>query len=178
MQSSVLCYNLLQKETRSQILGLAESSFSQSLLDYWANSLQESLQINWLFVFKELDTSLHLFPRWRKWQACHFIFILILTQIRWDFYSGQLSEEADDATHKFQLFILRAFKEEKQHTLIMLVFKKQNQLRSTVTNSMQTLFWKAPQYTAPQDTSEGTNPLLRLYLDTQRFVYKKQRTYI
>lgn len=64
-------------------------------------ALQESLQINLLFVFKELDSSLHPFPRWVKWQACHFIFILILTQIRRDFYSGWLSKQADSATPSF-----------------------------------------------------------------------------
>lgn len=64
-------------------------------------ALQESLQINLLFVFKEFDISLNSFPRWVKWQACHFIFILILTQIRWDFYSGQLSKQAARATPCF-----------------------------------------------------------------------------
>lgn len=74
---------------------------SWQLSQFLCCALQESFQINLLFVFKELDTSLHPLPRWVKWQACHFIFILILNQIRRDFYSGQLSKQADRATPSF-----------------------------------------------------------------------------
>lgn len=155
MQSSVFCCNLLQEQTSSQALDMTgSSSLSPFLTTEPIPVLCSPREPSKKLAFctqriRYLSLSLSKMREMVS-LSLHIYFDSHPNQAR--FYSGQLSEQADDATHKFQLFILRPFKEEKQHTLIISVFKKQKQLQSAVTNSKQTLLWKALQYTAPQDT--------------------------